>query len=160
MSHDLTIVSDGKLVHLWGFAVVHRAPDCVMCVKCGAEYCVDAICAMCKQSARAYGAAELNITCCAAPPDYCVVVFRLASPNGYNRAASEQPASTPQSDEPDAEPAREPEPAVCRWCKGTGKITVNFKTKPCEECAGKDGTVGQEDVGVGWKVKHEYRGLW
>lgn len=40
----------------------------------------------------------------------------------------------PQSDEPNAEP--EQLPAVCRWCKGEGRQTVNFKTKRCEECNG------------------------
>jgi hypothetical protein len=42
-----------------------------------------------------------------------------------------------QSDESTAEPEREA-PAVCRWCKGTRQITVNFKTKRCEECAPAD----------------------
>lgn len=40
----------------------------------------------------------------------------------------------PKHDEPDAEPKRKL--TVCRWCKGAGRITVNFKTKRCEECNG------------------------
>ena len=39
------------------------------------------------------------------------------------------------ADAPDAEPEK---PKVCRWCKGTRQITVNFKTKPCEECSPKN----------------------
>jgi hypothetical protein len=56
---------------------------------------------------------------------------------------------------PPGEPKREA-PAVCRWCKGTRKITVNFKTKRCEECANENGTIGPEGVGVGWKVKKTF----
>lgn len=56
--------------------------------------------------------------------------------------------------------------STCRWCKGKGEITVNFKTRPCECVAQPD--VEKESattsvtpaVGVGWKVKHEYHRLW
>ncbi len=58
--------------------------------------------------------------------------------------------------EPGFEHEVEREPVVCRWCKGTGEITVNFKTKPCD-CVKEDGTVGQAGVGAGWKVKKTFR---
>lgn len=74
-----------------------------------------------------------------------------------DRATMEQPTHesepVPQSDEPAAE--REV-PAVCRWCKGAGEVTVNFKTKPCDCVKQENGTVGLEDVGVGWKVKKTF----
>jgi hypothetical protein len=74
------------------------------------------------------------------------------------------PSQAPQSDEPAAEPEREA-PAVCRWCKGTREITINHKTKPCEECAkpdlpepvdSPDGTCSAENIGRGWKVKRTF----
>lgn len=69
----------------------------------------------------------------------------------------DEPVAEHLPGEPGFEHEVEREPAVCRWCKGTREITINFKTKPCDECANEDGTVGPEDVGVGWKVKKAFR---
>jgi hypothetical protein len=62
--------------------------------------------------------------------------------------------AAPQCNEPDAE--REV-PTVCRWCKGTHEITINFKTKPCD-CVKQENTgcVGQENIGRGWHVKKTF----
>jgi len=107
---------------IWGLErMLH--PDCFRCPRCHMIYPTQAVMML------ATGA-QTHVYCCTPdgnpPPGAIYLKAALIS----------ESAGWPASDEPPAE--REEKPKVCRWCKGAGRITVNFKTKRCEECAPKD----------------------
>jgi hypothetical protein len=124
---------------------ISRVPvnSALTCTTCGLKFPLDRIEAA-LNTILGSGSSVRDITCCTkGGHSNGVVVLNAAMATNPLWANAEKPSK--------------PEPTpVCRWCKGTREITVNFKTKRCEECANENGTIGPEGVGVGWKVKKTF----
>jgi hypothetical protein len=132
------------------------------CNHCGAQFALDAVAALINSYINK-GNSCRDITCCQKVTCPTKVVYLVSDPAGQHAPTTKDESMAEYlPGEPGFEHEVEREPAVCRWCKGTRQITVNFKTKPCEECKPEDppepvdfpdGVCTAENIGRGWKIR-------
>lgn len=139
------------VLHAHGFRMSSYEPFLV-CEKCGEYFDIFAFQHATNLWGTTHGSGNtLDVTCCTRIG--AIDIRAITYANGITHAemdatpcvetysidtdssAAEALEHTYPLDEPSTEPAEKP---LCRWCKGAGEITVNFKTKPCEcvtQCA-------------------------
>ena len=142
----ITIPLTGCDLCLWRFALI-PGEACIECHTCNAKYSVDKLQGVAVRHARAYSITQVHVYCCGRfPTPSANNVGTLARAYGVDCSAGRATPEHPPG-EPGFEHEVEREPAVCRWCKGAGEITVNFKTKPCD-CVKQENTdrARQEDI--------------
>lgn len=150
--------------------VVNSAFSCNVCKR---RFALDVIAALLNRFINTHCECR-DLTCCRAVGHVGttgIMYLRTMATEQPARVPLELPESTrvPQPDEPNAkhlpgEPGFEHEVEcelpVCRWCKGTREITINFKTKPCDCAKQENVSEGQkmESIGRDWSFGYRDRG--
>lgn len=136
-------------LHVWGFASPPQG-HYLKCNMCGVEYAMDGLRGLAAHESRLRGDFHIHVYCCTRPSISGAAILQVSQGHSGTRFSADP--AVPEQPPPQPDDA-EREPAVCRWCKGAGKITVNFKTKPCDCVKQEDtGCVGPEDDSCGWDV--------
>jgi hypothetical protein len=132
-------------LRVWGLTVVGVGLECETC---HTQFPIDVLRELAeKRAIKNIGTPD--VYCCTWPSR--LAIARGASNIGslLIRCGIGMPSGAPPAQPAAPSPAPTEPKAVCRWCKGAGELTFNFKTTPCD-------CVKQENIGKGWEIKKKF----
>jgi hypothetical protein len=154
MAAPYTIRHYNHELRVWGLKIA--AVVGLECEACHTHFSVDVLQELAETRAiKNIGTPD--VYCCTWPPRLPVV--RGASNIGslLIRCGIGMPSGAPPAQPAAPSPAPTEPKAVCRWCKGAGELTFNFKTKPCDCVEQENIRIASAILGRDWTVKKKFR---